>query len=463
MAKTFIFLFLFSLALGTFLRIDRWSVIEKSTKAALEDMLNQLRYVTSPSETYDKSFISKFQIWNFRGIEIIPRTEFISATFNSEEPFSWFCINMPLGFHFAGQLEWIYNFLIFPISGKATFDIDIFDMVMNISLNVENKNIKTDINVAYNTEKNTEIIVSSVFAKGTAQKTLDEQFFTYFKISMRFYESIFKRVLTFIYETMHKKSIRLITNYRSIHHQLVVDCDLLNVTTRDGLVAVYGKNQLLPNVIPASSRVRRQYCVDSEYLNAIIANPWSLNNLSFTNDYLPVDHSFPVTVSGFAQVIPDIVNDYKRSDEAYVNIKPTEGEHNIKIERYNDTHGSVTNAKFTISLFVSNKAVNVLNADVECNIIVVPVASKTEGRFNFNVQVVSVSITKVNVTTPYSMYVKSNLEKMLAEYINDLFIAFFGRMLFGDGLKIEDEISAYSNAEFTVASNLLCLNLAIIS
>ena len=455
----FLFLIL-PFAFGDLLIIDKWGAIEKSTVNVVNDMIKSLLKASFPHKSFNDSKTNYLQIWNYKFIDVLPRTDFISATFNKNDSLNHFFINVPLGFHVYVQFEWLYNYFIFPVSGMCSFDLDIYNLVYDIILSLtSNRNIDAKVKVNFDIEKNFDVTVKSVFSAETIKGKLLKLLPSYISETMNISHSIFEKALSPMYDKMYKKSYELKTNYRAVYQDFKITSQLSKITTRNGLAVGYGNSVIISKNIPASKFVRRQYCIDAEYLTTIMNGPFSKLNTTFGKRHLPSDSLIPITVPGFSQLIPDIVNKYNRNDKAHVSINPAKENNKLVLNTVDDTHGNLIGAKFEIKLFVKDD--NIISVNTTCNMIVIPVTFRIGNKFKLNVKVLSVSIDTLNVVSEYKTIIMSNVKEMAKEYIYDLFMSSFDYNFMGDGFDIEDEITPYAHPELMVADNALCLGLSV--
>ena len=460
----FIALALLHFASADFLRLDRWPVLKDQAMSDAKSMFDALRNSKFPN--YSNSSVTNetsgtLQIWNFRLTEVVPRLMFMSPKFYPSPDQDTYTINLPLGYHMTAEFEWIYNFGILPVSGMGSFDTDVHSLSYNVTLGSHPPDITVTIHVNYTTVPITEVYVPSSFGSTYVSKLLTKVVPVYLELVKKTTEEVFTKTLSERYNNIFPKKMPIQLYYPSFQYAFNLISNISAVTTRDSLVLAYGADVIIPANVPASDKVSRQYCVEEELLDTIVEEVWPHMNAVFRLINLPIDSTVPITVGGLAMLVPDAANDFDRNSEVKVSITATNEKQNIQLAKINETHGKATGFKIDIGFHVENSQPFAMT--LSCDLIVVPNAFKLGDAFVMNVRPIVAQIVydSFRFHTKYETIVTNHVKAMATEYINGLLLPYLGYALLGNGLTIRDNVTPYSHAEYAIAQNAVCLNLAV--
>jgi len=453
-----------SLCACDILKLDRWPVLEKQAKGDASSMFQALLDAEFPpfsKDTAEPGLSNVLQILNFKLVNVIPRLSFMSPKFYAAPNQDTYTVNVPLGYHFTAEFAWIYSVGIIPYSGTAKFDTDVHSLAYNVTLLSSPEKINVTISVDYVTVKVQEITVKSLFYSDTVRDLLLKMMPEYLAKIKDTTAAVFTNALSARYNNIFPHSIPIQLYFPTFQYSFNMISNISKVTTRNSLLLAYGKDVKIPDIVPASSTVNRQYCVEEELFSNVVEKVWPHMKAIFRQTNIQSDNLVPITLSGLGMLVPDAMNDFHRNAEVKVQIEATEGKQNIHLSKINETHGIASGFKIDIG-FLIDKAVP-LKVSLACDFYVIPYAVKQGDTFVFNIRptIAVIQYNTIKPITKYKTVIESNLNQMTNEYINGLLLPYLGYAFFGNGLNIKDDVSAFAHAEYAITSNAVCLNLAV--
>lgn len=452
-------------AFTTIIQVDHWSMLESTNTEILTSFLNQLKTsVFSDFEGTFNGFIFKnvMKISQLKIIELTPRFNFMKAIFypNANNTFT---ISWPLGFHILAEFMWTYNWFILPVSGVGQFDTDIHDFIYNITFTFSNGKMEIDTNFNYSLIKAEEVTTTNLIGAdnwiGGSEKLINilDKYYTVLYQNMG---TIFVKVMPDIFRAHLPKDF-LLTFYFPMFR--IVDNETLkltSLTTRDTLLYIYGNYRDLPDTIAMNSKADRQYCVDSDLISKVVDKVLIVMNATFHNEDLPRKSLYQLTVSGIAQLIPDVIIEYPNNENIALTMTvPKNKSSNIKITRVNDTHGIIEDLPIEMKFTIKNKGI--LKLSMYFDILVTPTVERRSTGFAFDLEASSAipDDKSIKVESKYKTYIMSNIKAASSEYLSYLFLPYIGQRVLGDGILIDDGITRRSRFGFTIANSAICLDL----
>ena len=461
-----VIMLLFCLSRADFLQLDRWPVIEGISREIFQGLFSQLQQTVFPD------FIHNFGGWilnntmvvkDFRITSLTPRFMFMKPTFypNNEGTFT---ITMPLGFHLKAEFIWLYNSFILPISGSATLDTDIHDLCFNTTLKYSSTGgISVSTNLSYSLIKTNEIDTEGFIGSDAwidAPAKLLVMINDYYPLLQKSINSIFSKVMPDIYLKHAPESLKLKLYYPTFHIVKELNLPLSGLTTRESLLYVFGTPSTLPDIVHASDKVNRQYCVDQGLLNTVVKEIWKDMKGTYRSGDLPKNSIYQLTVIGMGQLVPDVLIDFPKDAEVTLTLTQVKDyQPDIKLQRINATHGIAKNFPMLLRYAVSG--VSIMDVTLTFDIITTPTAERRGIGYDFNMNALSATVQKgsIHVATDYKSHILSNIHASSTEFLTYLIIPFLGHTLLGDGIWISDAITERSTPEFAIAEAAVCLSL----
>lgn len=445
------------------MRLDKWSMLQSMNIQVLESVFKELKSSAFPefSHPFDTFIFTNYmKIFDLRISKITPRYSFLNAVFYPDKH-DTFTVSMPLGFHITLDFTWSYNWFTVPISGTAKVDTDVYDLVYNTTIKFAGE-VKVDTSFGYEMikvkEAETKHLLGAdnwIDASSKLVTTLD----SYFPLLHQRIGVIFMNVLPGIFKSHVPKSFHINLYFPLFHVVKSLELPLVNVTTRNALLYAFGNSAPFPESVDASEKAGRQYCVDNSLVGRVADEVFSLANAVFRKENLPKNAVYQISMTGLAQLIPDIAIEYPKNATVQLQLAVPKGQSGeVRISRFNDTYAVVKNMPITMTFEVNKYPV--LSLSLKFDILVSPKAERRSTGFDLDLHVWNAESNKdsIVVDTEYKTFILSNIHAATTEYLDFLFIPHIGNNLFGDGIVIKDEISGHSHYELSIADSAICIN-----
>ncbi len=450
------------LASADILQLERWPILESISRDNLAALFSQLSNAVFPDyrEDFEVGFWKgAMQIKDYRITSLIPRYMFMKSTFFPTDH-STYMISLPLGFHITASFVWLFNGYFMPISGYATMDVDIYDFNYNTTLAYTAGNIDVKTSLTYITIPCSEVSVHGSTWVGAADMLLTMTK-NYYPLMQSYINSTFASVLPTSLVSHIPKNIAVSLYYPTFHFVFAFNLPLQGVTNRDALMLTYGKAKELPDAVTAGEKVSRQYCVDPELLNTIVAGVWPKIKGIYRKGDLPKRSVYELTVTGLGQLVPDVPMKYSHDAEVTLTLTaPDKAEDpDIKLVKINETHGLAKGLRMMLTYDVNSEVV--LKVTLRFDVTVTPISERRDNGYTFNLKTIEAAVEKdtMQIVSPYKTMIMSNIYASSSEFLTYLILPFLGNTLLGDGILLNDDITAHSVAEYSVATSAICLNL----
>lgn len=448
------------------LRIERWKVMESMVKEELKIALEQLQKATFPKYSFDfPGFIipNTLTILNFRLSTLTPRLEFVNPTFYDPPNQHTYNISLPLGFHITAEFDWFYNFFIIPVSGHGIMDTDIYDFSYNATISVNSKKeISVKSVVTYSMIPIKEISTQNWLGMDTFFGIPDKLLSiisNYYPLMKADIEAAFTQALPVHFNSKISKQFDYKLYFPSFHLLFSNSAGLSDIMTVTKSLAIGYGVSTFPTEAPSSENSYRTYCLDAGLLSAVVRAVWPKMKGVYRKSDLHPDAVFQLTVPGLAMLVPDIIYDYSSSDEVTLGISADEKDlPDIVIDKYNSTHAKASGFKLVFTFQARKETVMIIKLTFD--IYVTPYSNRRGTGYDFNLRTSDAEVFKNNivVNSKYTTRIMSNVEAACNEFL-DTFLPSLGFSLLGDGLLIQDDLTASSEVEYNIASNAVCLTL----